>query len=146
MSFGGITGIPMWAQGLCPEVVNLGEREKQLPKDLCRYFPHCASASLQRQKVQIQDKKGLIMLPVPLVHSQITQCCEDCALLFIWLAGSLPQFPHSSLFPGVLSASCLQMSTPASCWHLSLLSKCYLKSNWNSKIKGCTAFFGKISC
>lgn len=123
---GGITGIPVSAQAPCPvRAVDLGEREKQLPEDLYRHFSHCASASLQRQKVQIQDKKGLIMLPVPPVHSQLARCWEDCALLFIWLAGSLPQLPRSSLFPGVLSASCLQISTPTSCWHLFLLSKCY---------------------
>lgn len=49
---GGITGIPVSAQAPCPvRVVNLGEREKQLPEDLYRHFAHCASTSLQRQKV-----------------------------------------------------------------------------------------------
>lgn len=84
---------------------------------------HTASASLQRQKVQIKDKKGSIMLPGPPVHSQLAQCWEDSALLFIRLSGSLSHLPHSSLFPSLLSASCLRVSIPTSCRHFSPLPK-----------------------
>lgn len=100
-----------------------GEREKQLRKGHFRHFPHRALGSLQRKKVHIKDKKGSIMLPGPPVRSRLAQRWEDCALLPIWLAGSLSHLPYSSLFPGLPSASCLQISMPTSCRHLSPLPK-----------------------
>lgn len=58
------------------------------------------------------------MILGPPVHSQLAQCWEDCALLFIYLSGLLSHLPHSSLFPGLLE--CLLLAklhagiTPAS--------------------------------
>lgn len=118
------TGILMSAVGHVPSRLwastKACEREKQLPEGHFRHFPYYALASLQRKKVQIKDKKGSVVLPGPVAHSQLSQCWEDCAL-FIWLAGLLPHLPHSSFFHGRLSASCLQVSAPTPRQHLSLV-------------------------
>lgn len=119
-----------------------GEKEKQLLTGCFRHFPLCASASLQRRKVRIKDKKRSIILLGPLVRSWLAQHWEDCALLFIWLAHCL-LFPIPPLF----LVSRLPPACESPCrHHAGIFPRClnttkFLKSDRGYRIRGCMTLF-----